>query len=111
MDMRLRLSTLSYRFLSYLFTVNPYHSKTLARNTIKNPKNDGHCMAVTTRGGKKIVDPIMSSIIESDMINEKEVVEDIGEFVDNTVKEVKISQKVVQFPTSTTIPLEISEKN
>ena len=29
-------------------TMNPRQSGTLTRNTIQNPKNDGHCMAITT---------------------------------------------------------------
>ena len=32
--------------------VNPRQPGTLPRNTIQNPKNDGHSMTVTTRGGK-----------------------------------------------------------
>ena len=32
-------------------TVNPQQPGTLPRNTIQNPKIDGHCMTVTTRGG------------------------------------------------------------
>ena len=38
-------------------------------NTIKNSKNDGHCMEITTRGGKQTIDPPMPS-------NEKKVTKD-----------------------------------
>ena len=34
-------------------TVNPRQPGTLPSNTIQNPKNDGHCMAITTRGVSK----------------------------------------------------------
>ncbi len=34
-------------------TVNPRQPGTLPSNTIQNPKNDGHFMAVTTRGVSK----------------------------------------------------------
>ena len=34
-------------------TVNPCQWGTLSRNTGQNPINDGHCMTVTTRRGKK----------------------------------------------------------
>ena len=33
-------------------TVNTRQPGTLPSNTVKNPKNDGHCMAITTQGGK-----------------------------------------------------------
>ena len=41
-------------------TVNPRQLGTLPRNTIQYPKNDGHCMTVTTRGSKQIIDPPMT---------------------------------------------------
>ena len=34
-------------------TVKTRQPGTLPSNTVQNPKNDGHCMAITTRGGKK----------------------------------------------------------
>ena len=40
-------------------TVNPRQLGTLPSNTIQNPKNDGHCMAITTRRGKKTIAPPM----------------------------------------------------
>ena len=33
-------------------SVNPRQLRTLPSNTVQNPINDGHCMAVTTRGVK-----------------------------------------------------------
>ena len=39
----------------------------------------------------------MWSVVEADTRRDKEVVENSGEFVENTVKEVEISQKVVPF--------------
>ena len=33
-------------------TVNTRQPGTLPSNTVQNPKNDGHCMAITTRDGK-----------------------------------------------------------
>lgn len=41
-------------------TVNPCQPSTLPSNTIKNPKNDGHVMSVTTWKGKQSLDPPMS---------------------------------------------------
>ena len=42
-------------------TVNTQQPSTLSSNTVQNLKNDGHCMAITTRGGKETIDPPMSS--------------------------------------------------
>ena len=44
-------------------TVNTRQPGTLQRNTIQNPKNVGHCLTATTRGGKQTIDPPMSSIV------------------------------------------------
>ena len=46
-------------------TVNTRLPGTLPRNTVQNPKNDAHCMAITTRGGKQTIDPPMPSIEEN----------------------------------------------
>ena len=42
-------------------SVNTRQPGTLPRNTVQNLKNDGHCMAITTRGGKQTIDPPMPS--------------------------------------------------
>ena len=42
-------------------TVNTRQPGTLPSNTVQNPKNDEHCMAITTRGGKQTIDPPMPS--------------------------------------------------
>ncbi|XP_015166234.1 uncharacterized protein [Solanum tuberosum] len=41
-------------------------------NTIQNPKNDGHCMEVTTRRGKQTIDPPMSSEVEKVIRNNED---------------------------------------
>ena len=75
-------------------TMNTRQPGTLPSNTVQNPKNDGHCMAITTRGGKQTIDPPMSS-------NEKKVTKDTDKVVDvnddvedNTVKDVEVPKKV-----------------
>ena len=42
-------------------TVKTRQPVTLPSNTIQYPKNDAHCMAITTRGGKQTIDPPMPS--------------------------------------------------
>ena len=41
-------------------TVNTQQPSTLPSNTVQNPKNDAHCMTITTRGGKQTIDPLCS---------------------------------------------------
>ena len=67
-------------------TVNTRKSGILLSNTVQNPKNDGHCMAITTRCGNQTIDQPMPS-------NEKKVTKDTdkvvdvdGELKDNTLK-------------------------
>ena len=42
-------------------TVKTRQPVTLPSNTIQYPKNDAHCMAITTWGGKQTIEPPMSS--------------------------------------------------
>ena len=42
-------------------TVNTRQPVTLPSNTVHNQKNDVHCMAITTRGGKQTIDTPMPS--------------------------------------------------
>jgi len=57
-------------------TVNPRQPGTLPSNTVQNSKNDGHCMEITTRGGKQTIDPPMTSSVEDDMRGD-DVVEEV----------------------------------
>ena len=63
-------------------TVNRRQPGTLPSNTVQNPKNNVHCMAITTRGGKQTIDPPMSS-------GGEKVIRD-----DDTVVEVRDEQKI-----------------
>ena len=74
-------------------TVNTRQLGTLPSNTVKNPKNDGHCMAITTRGGKQTIDPPMSSNEEKVIKYNDKVVEVSGEVEDNTEKMMKCLQR------------------
>ena len=66
--------------------MNPRQPGTLPSNIIQNPKNDVHCMEFTTRGGKKIIDTPMSSVVEEDMRKKDEVAKSSGELGDSTIK-------------------------
>ena len=79
-------------------TMNPRQTDTLPRNTIQNPKIDGHCMTVTTRGGKQTIDQPMPSVVEDEMRKDEEIVETSGELVEKAAKKVEIPQKVVPIP-------------
>ncbi|KAK4737122.1 hypothetical protein R3W88_000819 [Solanum pinnatisectum] len=83
------------RQMNRLFTtVNPRQHGTLPSNTIQNLKNDGHCMAVTTRGGKQTIYPPIPSEVEKD----DDEIEVTGESKNATEKEAEITQKVVPKP-------------
>ena len=71
---------------------------TLPSNTIPSLKNDGHCMAITTRGGNQTIDPSMSSGMENVIRGDDEVVEVSGDLGDKIVKEVEVPQKVTPMP-------------
>ena len=51
-------------------------------------------MAITTRGGKKTIDPPMSCSVENVIRGDDEVVEVSGDLGHKTVKEVEVPQKV-----------------
>ena len=55
--------------------MNPRQAGTLPRNIVKNPKNDGPCMVVSTRGGKQTMDQHMPSGIEDEKRGDDEVEE------------------------------------
>ena len=46
-------------------TVNTRQPGTLPSNTVQNLKNDAHCMAIITSGGKQTIDPHMPSTEEN----------------------------------------------
>ena len=79
-------------------TMNPRKLGTLSRNTVKNLKNDEHCMTVTTRGGKQTIDQKMTSSVEYMIIGDDEVVEVNGALEDKTGKEAEVPQKVTPMP-------------
>ena len=81
-------------------TVNTRQPDTLPSNTFQNPKNDGHCMAITTRGSKQTIDPP----------GKDKVVEDSGEVEDNTGKDAEVPIKVIPMPKPP-LSSDISEKD
>ena len=78
--------------------MNPRQPRTLTSIAIQNPKSDGHCMTVTTRGGKQIIDSPIPSGDEDEVIKDNELVEYNCELVDISVKEAEIPHKVIPLP-------------
>ena len=70
--------------------VNTRQPGTLPRNTVKNPKNDAHCMAITTRGGRQTIDPPMPSI-------EENVRKDNDNVVQGSVKQREVMEKMQKY--------------
>ena len=85
-------------------TVNKWQLGTLPRNTIQNPKNDAHCMAITTRGGKKTIDPPIPSNEEKVIKVNDKVVEVGGEVEYNTGKDAEVPTKVTPMPRPPPFP-------
>uniref|UniRef100_M1E0X9 Integrase core domain containing protein n=1 Tax=Solanum tuberosum TaxID=4113 RepID=M1E0X9_SOLTU len=67
-------------------------------NTIQNLKNDGHCMSITTRGGKQTIDPPMPSDVEKVVETYGDEIEVTEETKNAIEKEAEIAQKVVPMP-------------
>ena len=61
-------------------------------------ENDGHCMTITTRGGKQTIDPPMSSNEKKVTKDNDKVVELNDEVEENTGKDVEVPTKVIPMP-------------
>ena len=70
-------------------TVNTRQQGNLLSNTVQNPKNDAHCMTITTWGGKQTIDPPMPSNEEKVRKDNDKVVEGSGEAEDSSGKNVE----------------------
>ena len=79
-------------------TVNTRQPGTLPSNTIQNPKNDAHCMTITTRGGKKTIDPPMPSNEENVRKDDDKVVKGSGEEEKSYRKDAEVPMKVILMP-------------
>ena len=79
-------------------TVNTRQPGTLSGNTVQNPKNDAHCMAITTRGGKQTIDRPMPSIEENVRKDNDNVVKGSGETKESNGKDAEVPIKVIRMP-------------
>ena len=71
--------------------MNTRQQGTIPSNTVQNPKNDVHCMAITTRGGKQTIDPPMPS-------TEENVVKGSSEAEGSNAKDAEVPIKVIPMP-------------
>lgn len=44
--------------------LNQHQQGTFPRKNIQNPKNNGHCLSITTRSGKMTIDPPKTMIVD-----------------------------------------------
>ena len=79
-------------------TVNTWQPGTLPSNTVQNPKNDVHCMVITTRGGKQAIDPPMPSNEKKMRKDDDKVVKGSVEAEESTRKDVEVPTKVIPMP-------------
>ncbi|TMW85596.1 hypothetical protein EJD97_022873, partial [Solanum chilense] len=79
-------------------TENTQQLGTLPSNTVRNPKNDVHCMAITTRGGKQTIDPPMPSTEENVRKDNDNVVKGSGDVEEINGKDAEVPIKVIPMP-------------
>ena len=79
-------------------TMNTRQLGTLSSNTLRNPKNDAHCMAITTRGGKQTIDPPMLSNEENMRNDDDKVVKGSGKEEESNGKDAKVPMMVIPMP-------------
>ena len=79
-------------------TVNTRQPSTLPSNTVQNPKNDAHCMTITTWGGKQTIDPPMPSTEENVRKDSDNVVKGSGEAEKSNGKDAEVPMKVIPMP-------------
>ena len=53
------IKQLEFQMAQLFAALNTRQPSTIPRDTFQNLKNDGHCMEITTPGGKQIIDPPM----------------------------------------------------
>ncbi|XP_069149636.1 uncharacterized protein [Solanum lycopersicum] len=75
-------------------TVNTRQPGTLPSNTVQNPKNDAHCMAITTQSGRKTIDPPMPSTEENVRKDNENVVKGSGETEGSNGKDAEVHIKL-----------------
>ena len=91
-------------------TINTRQPGTLPSNTVQNPKNDAHCMAITTRGGKKTIEPPMPSNEEKVRKDDDKMVKGSGEAEERIGKDAEVPTRV--FPClDPPLSSKISEKD
>ena len=91
-------------------SVHTRQPSTLPSNTVQNPKNDAHCMTITTRGGKKTIDPPMPSNEEKLRKDDDKVVKRSGEAEDSTGKDAEVPMKVIPMPRPPPFPQRLVKK-
>ena len=79
-------------------TVNTRQPGTLPSNTVQNPKNDAHFMAITTWGGKQTIDPLMPSTKENVRKDNDNVEKGSGEAEESNRKDAEVPMKVIPMP-------------
>ena len=79
-------------------TVNTRQPGTLPSNTIQNPKNDAHYMAITTRGGNQTIDPPMPSTEENVRKDNDNVEKGSGGAEESNGKDAEVPMKVIPMP-------------
>ena len=67
-------------------------------NIVQNPKNDAHCMVITTRGGRQTIDPPMPFAEKNVRKDNDKVVKGSGESEESNGKDAEVPIKVIPMP-------------
>ena len=78
--------------------VNTWQPGAYPSNTVQNPKNDAHCMAITTWGGRQTIDPPMLSTEENVRKDNDNVVTGSGEAEESNGKDAEVPINVIPMP-------------
>ena len=73
--------------------MNTWQPGTLPSNNVQNLKNDGHCMEITTWGGKQTIDSPKSSAVEKVIRYDDTLVEVSGELEYKAIKDVEVPKR------------------
>ena len=93
------IKKIKFQIAQLSVTVNTRQPGTLPSNIIRNPKNDGHFIEITTRGGKQTIDPPMPSTEENVRKDNDNVVKGSVEVEESNGKDVEVPMKVVLMPS------------
>ncbi|PHT30168.1 hypothetical protein CQW23_30244 [Capsicum baccatum] len=91
------VTELEKQFSQLLAAFNQRKSSTLPSYTVQNPRNDGSCMAITTRSGKVLDNPSKGKQVVDD-IEDNVIDADCDDFVEAENRNENVHEKTIPLP-------------